>query len=107
MGTNSRFNQPVGVSISPWPDGLFALVAEFGNHFICQIILSTAAPSSLPSASPTIPSTTVFGFGVKIGDEEILNSGKAILVDYVKDKGRGLSYLILSACFILLLLLPF
>jgi hypothetical protein len=134
IGTNSQFNSPVALSISP--DGLFALVADTKNHLIRQIIISTAypstlpsaspsslpsaspsslpsaspsslpsaspsslpsaSPSSLPSVSPTLCSATIFGFGVKIGDESLLSSGKAILVDYLQDKRRGLrSFLLL------------
>jgi hypothetical protein len=85
-GTNSQFNCPVGVSISR--DGLFALIVDQCNYLIRQIILSTASPFSPPSASPTIPIVTVFSFGVKIGDEGMLSSGKAILVEYLRNK-RG------------------
>jgi hypothetical protein len=94
IGTNSKFNQPVGISISP--DGLFALVADWTNYLIRQIILSTTSPSSLPTVSPTIPIATIFGFGVKISDGGMLISGKAILVEYLQDKRRGLlSFLLL------------
>jgi hypothetical protein len=40
IGTNSKFNVPYGVSISP--HGLYALVADW-NHLIRQIVLSTAS----------------------------------------------------------------
>jgi hypothetical protein len=94
IGTNSKFNWPYGVSISP--DGLFALVADLSNHLIRQIFLSTASasPSSLPSDSPSISFTspTRLSFGVKIGAVGMLSSGKAILVDYLQDKRRGLPY---------------
>jgi DNA-binding beta-propeller fold protein YncE len=99
IGTNSKFNRPYGVSISP--DGLFALVADRSNNLIRQIILSTTSPSSLPSVSPTITSATIFGFGAKIGGVGMLSSGKAILVDYLQDKRRGL------LSFFLLFLLPY
>jgi hypothetical protein len=98
VGTNSKFNVPTRVSISP--DGLFALVGDTFNHLIRRIVLSTIFPSSFPSASPTIPIVTFLSFGVKIGDEGMLISGKAILVDYLQDKRRGL------LSFLLLLLLP-
>jgi DNA-binding beta-propeller fold protein YncE len=90
VGTISRFNGPAGVAISA--DGTSALVADRGNHLIRRIGASVS-PSSDPSLSPTslpsIPRPTLFGFGVKIGDEAILSSGKAILVDYLRDAKRG------------------
>jgi hypothetical protein len=49
----------------------------------------SASPSFAPSASPSAAHPVVFGFGVKFGDEGILNSGKAILVDYLRDAKRG------------------
>jgi hypothetical protein len=97
IGTNSQFNEPVGVSISP--DGLFALVVDVNNHLIRQIILSA---TTLPSISPTFSSATIFGFGVKIGDGGMLISGKAILVEYLQDKRRGLlSFLLYHPSYLL------
>jgi hypothetical protein len=129
IGTNSKFNKPYGITI--FPNGLFALVADNFNSLIRQIFLTTAsvAPSALPSAfpssvpspspssmpslspssvpslspssvpsvsaPPTIPLAAVFSFGVKISDEGI-HSGKAILVDYLRDKRRGKTLLSLS-----------
>jgi hypothetical protein len=114
VGTISRFNVPLVVAISA--DGSYALVADRDNHLIRKIgsdlpssSLPSVSPSSLPSVSPsslpsispsslpsisptshpTIPSPTLFGFGVKISDEAILSSGKAILVDYLRDAKRG------------------
>jgi hypothetical protein len=53
----------------------------------------SVSPSSLPSVSPTSHPTILrpplFGFGVKISDVAILSSGKAILVDYLRDAKRG------------------
>jgi hypothetical protein len=46
-------------------------------------------PTSQLPGQPTILSPTLFGFGVKISDEVILNSGKAILIDYLRDAKRG------------------
>jgi DNA-binding beta-propeller fold protein YncE len=98
VGTISQFNRPTGVSISA--DGTYALVADRDNHLIRRIG-SAVSPSSVPSLSPSsepsvfptslpsIPSPTLFGFSVKIGDEAILSSGKAILVDYLRDAKRG------------------
>jgi DNA-binding beta-propeller fold protein YncE len=45
MGSNAKFNTPYGLWISP--DGVYALVADGGNHLIRQIILSTASVSTL------------------------------------------------------------
>ena len=45
IGTNAKFNIPTGVSISP--DGSYALVAEYYNHPIRQIIISSALVSVL------------------------------------------------------------
>jgi hypothetical protein len=95
VGTIARFNQPVGVSISP--DGVYALVADRFSHLIRHIVISTAtpsvfpspAPSSSPTSLPSVPPLTRFSFGVKIGDGAILGPGKAILVDYLQDPRRG------------------
>jgi DNA-binding beta-propeller fold protein YncE len=94
VGTIARFNFPYGVSISP--NGVYALVTEWNNHLIRQIVISTATPSVFPSPAPSfstslpsVPRITRFSFGVKIGDEGILSPGKAILVDYLQDVRRG------------------
>jgi hypothetical protein len=50
----------------------------------------STSPSFAPSASPF--SAIVFGFGVKFGDQRILGSGKAILVDYLRDTKRGCTF---------------
>jgi hypothetical protein len=56
IGTNSRLNSPVGVSISP--DGIFALVTDRDNRILRKIILSTtkltSSPSLAPSSSPSL-----------------------------------------------------
>jgi hypothetical protein len=49
----------------------------------------SASPSFAPSASPSPAHPIVFGFGIKFGDNGILSSGKAILVDYLRDAKRG------------------
>jgi hypothetical protein len=68
IGTNSKFNNPFGVSIAP--DGTFALVSEYTNYDIRKLTLQqlTASPSlsptfapskipsNLPSVAPTAPS---------------------------------------------------
>jgi DNA-binding beta-propeller fold protein YncE len=95
VGSIVRFRDPIGVSISP--DGVYALVADFKNHLIRKIIISTATPSVFPSPAPSfsptslpsVPPITRFSFGVKIGDEGILSPDKAILVDYLQDSRRG------------------
>jgi DNA-binding beta-propeller fold protein YncE len=45
VGTNSKFNYPYGVAISP--DGLYALVTDFSNNVIRHIVLSTATVKTL------------------------------------------------------------
>jgi DNA-binding beta-propeller fold protein YncE len=53
VGSNARFNHPVGLSISS--DGSYALVADFDNHLIRKIILfdATRAPTTSPSVVPS------------------------------------------------------
>ena len=83
IGTNARFKNPAGVSISP--DGAYALVIDTSNHLIRRIILSTPAPSLSPTSDlPITPSH--FSFGVKIGAGD---TSKAILVDYLEDDRTG------------------
>jgi DNA-binding beta-propeller fold protein YncE len=48
-GTNSAFNYPYGVAISP--DGLYALVTDYNNNVIRHIDLSTATVTTLAGAS--------------------------------------------------------
>jgi hypothetical protein len=45
MGTNSKFDYPYGVAISP--DGLYALVVDSGNSLIRHIVLSTVTVTTL------------------------------------------------------------
>jgi hypothetical protein len=105
VGTISQFYFPTVVAISA--DGTYALVADRNNHLIRRI-RSDLSPSSLPSVSPSsLPSIlrpTLFGFGIKISDEEISGAGKAILVDYLRDAKRGETFLPLTLRFTLLLL---
>jgi hypothetical protein len=72
---------------------------------------SRSQPTSVPTSStgqptshPTAPSPTLFSFGVKIGNEGILSSGKAIVVDYLQDTRKGESDTSIppsySACFL-------
>jgi hypothetical protein len=50
----------------------------------CSGVCAASFPSFAPSTSPIL-----FGFYVKFGDNGILGSGKAILVDYLRDAKRG------------------
>jgi hypothetical protein len=59
VGTNSRFNYPIGVAISP--DGTFALVSNYGGHVINKIILTTAEVSILAGAANSPGSANGFG----------------------------------------------
>ena len=87
IGTNSRFNNPVGVSISP--DGRYALVADLNNHLIRRIDIITSYNTNTPP-SPFSPAvTSLFNFGVKISEEGVFNSERAILVDYLQDRKTG------------------
>jgi DNA-binding beta-propeller fold protein YncE len=49
VGTIARFNYPFGVSISP--DGVYALVADYSNHFIRHIVISTASVTTFAGGS--------------------------------------------------------
>jgi hypothetical protein len=63
VGTLARFFSPVEVSISS--DGVYALVAEYGNHLIRQIIISTASVTTLAGVAGSIGSTNGVGTVVK------------------------------------------
>ena len=92
--TNSRFNLPYGVTISP--DGVYALVGQEGQSLIRRITINlvglnnfvSLVPSAAPSLTPTIPSTRYpfFIFGVKLNDGI---PSLSILVDYIQDTKRG------------------
>jgi hypothetical protein len=58
-GTNSRFNYPIGVAITP--DGTFALVSNYGGQVINKIILTTAEVSILAGAANSPGSANGFG----------------------------------------------
>jgi DNA-binding beta-propeller fold protein YncE len=45
VGTNSRFNQPAHVAVAP--DGVFALIPEWGNHVVRRVEISTGAVTTL------------------------------------------------------------
>jgi DNA-binding beta-propeller fold protein YncE len=62
IGTNAKLNQPRGVAISP--DGSFALVVDYGNHLIREVLFSwdpaiapTPQPSFLPTYQPSGPTS--------------------------------------------------
>jgi DNA-binding beta-propeller fold protein YncE len=59
VGTISRFNLPHRVSISP--DGVYALVADTGNHLIRHIIISTASVTTLAGVVGSTGSTNGMG----------------------------------------------
>ncbi len=67
LGTNAVFNAPHGVSIDP--TGTFALVAEYSNHRIRRIVISTAQVTTLAgtgnaSAVDGSGAQATFGFPV-------------------------------------------
>jgi DNA-binding beta-propeller fold protein YncE len=72
VGTIALFNRPTGVSISP--DGVYALVADYGNHLIRHITISTASVTTLTGVNESFGSTNgvgsiaqfYFPFGVSI-----------------------------------------
>jgi hypothetical protein len=59
IGTNSDFNGPIGISISP--NGLLALVGEYYNPLIRQIILTTASVSTLAGVTGVSGDTNGIG----------------------------------------------
>jgi DNA-binding beta-propeller fold protein YncE len=63
VGTNAQFNTAYGVSISP--DGVYALVADFGNQLMRQIIISTADVTTLAGVAGVVGSTNGIGTNAK------------------------------------------
>jgi DNA-binding beta-propeller fold protein YncE len=59
MGTNSRFNNPTAVSISP--DGVYALVSDRDSQLIRKIILTTASVTTFVGKAGSIGSTNGMG----------------------------------------------
>jgi hypothetical protein len=57
--TNSQFNYPRGVSISP--DAVYALVADYSNHLIRHIVISTASVSTLAGVAGSAGSANGVG----------------------------------------------
>jgi DNA-binding beta-propeller fold protein YncE len=66
MGTNSKFNKPAGVSLSP--DGVYALVADPWNHLIRQIIISTSSVSTLAGVAVSLGSNNGLGTNAKFNE---------------------------------------
>jgi DNA-binding beta-propeller fold protein YncE len=75
VGSNARFYYPFGVSVSS--DGSYALVAEYSNHLIRMIVLSTASVSTLAGLASSSGSTDGVGsnarfynpFGVSVSSD--------------------------------------
>jgi DNA-binding beta-propeller fold protein YncE len=59
IGTNSRFNYPPGICVSP--DGIYAFVSDNNNHLIRQIVISTANVTSLAGLAGTAGSSNGIG----------------------------------------------
>jgi DNA-binding beta-propeller fold protein YncE len=78
VGTNAKFSQPTGVSISP--DGMYAFVADSANNMIRRITLATIPPSGK------------YAFGVLFGDHERqgLRNGTALALHYFPSRNQGL-----------------
>jgi hypothetical protein len=66
VGTNARFNRPIGVAISP--DGTFALVSNYDGHGINKIILTTAEVSILAGVANSRGSANGFGTNAKFNN---------------------------------------
>jgi DNA-binding beta-propeller fold protein YncE len=66
VSRDARFNNPTWVSYSR--DGSFALVADYGNHLIREIIVSTASVSTLAGSS--VGSTNGVGTNAKFNSPE-------------------------------------
>jgi hypothetical protein len=77
IGTNVLFNNPLAVSISP--DGVYALVADYGNHLIRHIDISTTFVTTLAGVAGSSGSTNGVGtiatlnspIGVCISPDEV------------------------------------
>jgi DNA-binding beta-propeller fold protein YncE len=59
VGTNCQFNQPAFVAIAP--DGEYALVAEWGNHVIRRVEMSSGFVTTLVGTKATSGSADGFG----------------------------------------------
>jgi hypothetical protein len=63
IGTNSKFNYPTGVSISP--DSSFALVADYYNNLIRHIVLSTVTVTTLAGVTGSTGAQNGLGTNAK------------------------------------------
>jgi DNA-binding beta-propeller fold protein YncE len=84
VGTIARFNGPYGVNISP--DGVYALVADYSNHLIRHIVISTATVTTLAGVAGPAGSTNGVGtiarpVGVSISPDGVY----ALVADYDND----------------------
>jgi DNA-binding beta-propeller fold protein YncE len=59
MGTNSNFNDPSGVAISP--NGTYAFICDYGNHLIRRITISTASVTTLAGVAGSPGSSNGIG----------------------------------------------
>jgi hypothetical protein len=82
IGTNSKFNDPFGISVSP--DGLTVLIGDQLNHLIRQIIISTATVTTLAGGG-TAGSTNGIGtnskFNLPMGLDISLDGSFALIAD--------------------------
>ena len=64
VGTNAKFNSPVGVCVSP--DGTYALIGDGSNYRVRQLIISTASVTTLVGSGDSIGSTNGVGTNAKL-----------------------------------------
>jgi DNA-binding beta-propeller fold protein YncE len=87
IGSNSRFRYPAGVSISP--DGVYALVGDYGNHMIRQIIISTASVTTLAGVAGSSGSTNGAGTNSQFNNPQVVSISPdglyALVADYSND----------------------
>jgi DNA-binding beta-propeller fold protein YncE len=94
IGTNSRFNLPVAIAFSP--NGCYALVADYHNHLIRRIVISTRSVSTIAGNGFY---GSVDGIGTNSGFQNLLDlsispDGRSALIsDY---NNHSLRHLILS-----------
>jgi hypothetical protein len=63
IGTNSQFHSAYGLAISP--DGVYALVTDFANQLIRQIIISTVSVTTLAGVTGSIGAINGIGTNAK------------------------------------------
>jgi DNA-binding beta-propeller fold protein YncE len=90
VGTNSRFNGPIGVAISP--DGTFALVSNYFGQVINKIILTTAEVSILAGAANSPGSANGFGTNAQFKNPTGLaispGGDFSVVADYLNNRIR-------------------